>query len=283
MTLVRKMSTRLTLLTVLALLVGRCTGAPQSVVVSPAQVQRAVAVPTSSPYMFRGDQTSATEPVLVVPAKEADAKTVGRIIEDLSIMARIIEKSSGNLIGSTDIASRRLLTRLRRAGGDMTPSPVFSSGGRPKPLYVAGYGALFFIETDYPLAPCPEEKEQSPATEEGDAVWAETKRSLTTPPTGSLFQEDRREIPSYSVERVETLRSNLIGLMKHAANIRDVASTEWLTIVVQGAPAQTDASSGVPGGRTTLTLRATKADVDLYAKGELSHAAFAQRVQVVLR
>jgi len=71
--------------------------------------------------------------------------------------------------------------------------------------------------------------------------------------------------------------------LKHAANIGGLEPADWVAIVVQGAPSHSAAAAPgqLAGGNTVLTLRSTKANIDLYAKGELGQADFEQRLQVI--
>jgi len=229
---------------------------------------------------FQSGRGPVAGPMLVVPDKEMDAATVGRIIEDLSIMARIIKKNSASVIGfdgTTGPYGRTPFTNPY-----MGPSLLFSSGGQPRPLYVAGYGALFFIQVDFPLVAA--EPTTTSEQSETDVVWAEARQSLSEPQPSTRFHRGAFNGPQpYSRERVDALRSSLIATMKHAANIRGLEPTEWLTIVVQGTSPQTDGSASAAGGSTALTLRVTKANIDLYAKGELGQPEFEQRLQVVAR
>jgi hypothetical protein len=237
-------------------------------------------------------ESRLTEPVLVVPGKEVDAETVGRIVEDLSVMSRILEKNALSAVVSPNRRAAPLLGHLRWGPETAGPEVLFPSAGRPKPLYVAGYGAVFFVQVDFPLLPPPEAKDQTPATEQADAVWAETRRALFEPRTSPVLPRGGAEAPApYSQERVGTLKSTLIAAMRHATNIRALEPGERLTIVVQGpsprsadsttAAVEAGSSAKVQDGRSVLTLRASKADIDLHAKGELSAAQFEQRVQVV--
>lgn len=254
-------------------------------------------VPTSR-FAFQPGSGRLPEPALVVPGKEVDIETVNRIVEDLMVMSRIIERNSLNAVVSPDRASLDPLFRRMRLGGrtGVGPDVLFSSVGRPRPLYVAGYGAVFFIQVDFPLLPPPETKDKPPATEQTDAVWAETKRAIFEPQTRGAMSPGDAEAPEpYSRERVDTLKSTLTAVMKHATNIRALESGERLTIVVQGTSSRTEGSTqmppsglvggltgSAPDGRSVLTLRASKADINLYAKGELSQAQFEQRLQVIL-
>jgi len=237
---------------------------------------------------------SLTEPVLVVPGKPLDEQALGQAVQDLSIMSRIIEKNalgeystSGSLWGMIEYKSYNMSVST-----GMGPAALFPSVGRAKPMYVGGYGALFFIQVDYPLLPPPETLEEQPAGEQEDPVWADAKRSVLDPQARPMLPQEEGETPEpYSREQVDTLRNALIATLKHATNIRVLEPGEWVTIVVQGvAPAAAQGSSPVPtglplvaapAGRTVLMLRATKADVDQYAKGQLDQKQFEQRVQTV--
>ncbi len=276
MTPLRKTSIGVTLL-ILLMATGHSPGASEG---ASAGTNAQASARARYGLFFPSDDAPATQSVLVVPGKEMDAEAVGRIIEDLTVMARIIEKNSANAAGAVAGARMGFYGQTRFVGDSMGPAALFSFSGRPKPLYVAGYGSLFFIRADFPLVPPPETEEQPVPAEQSDTVWAETKQSIFSPQTSSPYGRGDQEAPEpYSRERVDTLRSTLIATMKHATNIRALDAREWLTIVVQGTSAQP--AGATPMGSSAFILRATKADVDLYAKGELSSTAFEQRVQTV--
>jgi len=286
----RKTSIRLTLLIAVAFAVGRADA--QALTISPsANSPSATSVSTSGGTarstgfgIFPSGHGSPSEPVTVVPAKQMDPPTAAQLIEDLSVMGRIIEKNAATVLASGDSDPASLYRRMRFDNWDAGPSALFSSLGRARPLYVAGYGALFFIRVDFPLQPPTETTEQAAKDEdETDSVWAETRRSIFEPETNRLqpMQGDRPTAP-YDSARVDALKNALTATMKHAANIRGLDANEWLTIIVQTTAEQTKNSPNATAGNgSTLTLRTKKADVDLYAKGELAQAQFAQRLQVV--
>ncbi|MEN6578387.1 MAG: hypothetical protein ABFD90_18725 [Phycisphaerales bacterium] len=285
MTPFRKTSIHLTLFAVLSIAGG--DGLAASTAGASAPAAAGVSASTSSRYagdvFLSSGRRWATEPVLVVPGKEMDAETVNRLIEDLSVMGRIIERNTSNVLESADSDAASLYRRMRFRNGDASPAVLFSSPGRARPLYVAGYGALFFIQVDFPLVPPAETAEKAPAKEDSDTVWVQTRRSILEPEWPGMYPaRDTGASPPYSRERIETLKSTLTTTMKHGTNIRGLETGEWLTIVLQGTSPQTEGSpTGGTGGRSTLTVRATKADVDLHAKGELTPAQFEQRLQVV--
>ncbi len=279
-----KISVRVTLLTALTLAVGR--SAAQNVALAPGGISSpgAYSGATATEGIFYLSEPGALAgPLLVIPNKEMDAAAVGRVVEDLTIMARIIRKNSASIIGSDAGSSRlRRFDLMHLIGPDAGPSLLFSDDGQPRPLYVAGYGALFFLRVGFPLFAS---EEPGPTQQgEGDAVWAETRRSLLDPePRGLYGSTAARTRRPYSRERADALKSSLTTTLKHAANIRGLEPADWVAIVVQGAPSHSAAAA--PGqfasGNTVLTLRSTKANIDLYAKGELGQADFEQRLQVI--
>ncbi|MCX5646058.1 MAG: hypothetical protein NTZ17_15470 [Phycisphaerae bacterium] len=259
-----------------------------------------------------GANRRAAAPVLVIPAKEMTPETCDRIVEDLSIMSRIIEKSlrdaSEQGYGLTVTASGMYGggggSYGRGAGiygqtlflpSDSTgPRVLRSSGGRPKAIYIGGYGAVFSLQVDFPLVPPPETPEPNKTTDKADRVWAAAQRELVNPQAALHLRPGVSQGMPYRPEAVENLRSALIAVLQHASNIRDLEPESWLTIVVQGCSTVADQPEDSSGdqqgnligvrpsgsGRTLLTLRARKADIDQLAKGPLEQTEFQKRVQI---
>ena len=244
--------------------------------IRPAASKPPVAMPYSS--LLGGADNPLTEPVLVVPGKPMDAQAIDQAVEDLSIMSRIITKNAlgeDHSEGLTDFrVGTALVFRSDVAYNSAGPGLFFPSASRPKPMYLGGYGVLFFMRVDFPLLPPPQAPQEQPANPQEDRVWADAKRSVFEGEAQSGPAQEQGEAQEpYSREQVDTLKNALIATMKHAANIRVLDPAEWVTIVVQGpAPAAP--------GRTVLTLRASKANVDQYAKGQLDQQQFEQRLQI---
>jgi hypothetical protein len=226
--------------------------------------------------------------VLVVPGRQTEAQSLAPLVEDLTIMSRIVQKSLGDgyLLPETS-ATDSLIINLTLPSQNVGPRLFFPLSRRPKSLYVGGYGALFFLQVDFPLVPPAEQAEQIGA-EESDPVWSEARRMLYEPPHAGLVADAAPTEP-YSEEKVALLRSRLTEILRHATNIRTLDPNDSVTIVVRGTAAgapnpSLDAVTALPGevpcGRTVLTLRARKGDIDLYAKGRLDPAQFEQRVQI---
>jgi hypothetical protein len=250
------------------------------------------------------DDLRGAVPVLVIPAQEMTPETYDRIVDDLSIMNRIIEKSTranggvGLIYGAVTLGP----------GNITTPRILRSWGGRPRPMFIGGYGAVFSLTVNFPLLPPPETPEPNKVADKTDPTWAQAQQELQDPQAALRLPRGTSQGGIYRPEAVETIRTTLIGLLKHATNIRDLGPEAWVTILVQGpAPTPRDGaaeSAPVAGaaygeespyghhqiltltstrnaGRTLLTLRARKADIDQYAKGQLDDTQFQQRVQLV--
>jgi hypothetical protein len=231
----------------------------------------------------------STEPVLLVPSKEAEAQSFDPLVEDLSIMSRIIQKSlaDGYLLPEIS-AMDSLIMNLGMPSRNLGPRLFFPASRRLKPMYLGGYGALFFLQVDFPLLPPPRQAEEAPA-EKVDPVWAETRRALYEPRTAMLPNGTPPAEP-YSEDKVQMLRARLTEVMRHATNIRGLDPDEWVTIVVRGTlapgtgqvqhPADNPDAEPVAGcGGTVMTLHARKADVDQFAQGQFNPAEFEQHLQ----
>jgi hypothetical protein len=230
----------------------------------------------------------AAETVLVIPGRQMEPQSADPLVEDLTIMSRIIQKGlADGFLAPVGSAMDTRVIDLGLPSQKVGPRRFFPTSRCPKAIYAGGYGALFFLRVDFPLVPPAQAPEQT-GDEESDPVWSETRRMLYEPLGAGLATG----LPAgewYSEDKVAVLRGRLIELMKHAANIRTLDANDSVTIVVRGtaaddSQARRDAWTGLPGeapcGRTVLTMRAAKSDIDLYAKGQLEPAQFEQRLQI---
>jgi hypothetical protein len=237
---------------------------------------------------------SGTDTVLVIPTSEMNAEELVTIVEDMTVMSRIID----NQLGSRE--SRRFMF-----SGDF----LWQSSRMAETMYLQGYGALFLKKVDFPLSPGPtvQEEEKETTKEAVDPVWNQMKQEIYEP------QEERRrrmerEEEKYDAEKVENLKTNIIKALKHATNIRSLKTDESVVITVTGSgdsPAITNiAIAGTtgdivvknkttrvitptprPGGwesssSTVLIIRAKKSDIDAFTKGDLDFEKFRERVQI---
>ena len=242
----------------------------------------------------------AQENVLVVPTPDLPAEGLADLTEDMTVMCRIFDKSvpaTGTGVGfaygdRNEVFRYAFDQQTRRAQG----------------LYLDGYGALFFIQVAYPLVPQePQEQAQPKPKESTDAVWSQTIQEMT----GQQNQDEQggRNVPSYNSQKVENLKKTLIKTLAHASNIRTRRPQDFITLVVgplddskaysyprstggrssTGYSSQSRAIAGrwsgratpgtMPGSAAMMVMRVTKADVDAFAKTQLTLAQFTEKVQ----
>ena len=229
--------------------------------------------------------------VFVVPGPDLAAEGIGQISEDLAVMCRIFDKAT--------------VWAHRTAGGEVAGGvPVDVSGVEVAPgwaltqgLYLDGYGAIFFLPVNFPLAAPPQEQNPSRTEPSGDPLWSQTADELRGVPQESATPSRGQ----YDAQRVENLKTALIGTLRHAANLRTRGPQDVITIVITSRTEQTTVSEmlqrdllsrheAAVNGRpvapaaelpSALILRTTKSDVDVLAKGSLSQEQFAGKVQIL--
>jgi len=270
--------------------------------------------------------SQAAQTILVIPVDQIKPEDLAAITEDVGIMCRIFDKKLRQEYG--------LNTSLKW-------DPFGRSAG-PEAIYLEGYGVLFLLQVDFPLAPPSEIQEQEP-NEQGDVTWEETKRELYSQQEDVGYDQESRIVISrlvgaptreYDAEKVEQLKDLIIKSLKHAANIRNLKPDESVIITIRGcapvdviletvetrpssaapqtstsgfstASPRSDASQrgtsrtattanrkhadvlqtllrtkDVSGGSTIMTIRAKKADIDIFAKGQANFDQFQQRVRI---
>jgi hypothetical protein len=245
---------------------------------------------------------SGTDAVLVIPSGDIPVETMKTIREDMTIMSRIFHKRLGRG-GGYGMATSYYLGSLygNYLNGDSSAGEV---------IYLQDYGALFMFRTKMSLLP-PSKTEEKIATDDvTDPLWAETKQELQAGPGSRYYpwKADTRRVrtgslPHYDAEKVAELKQNLLKALRHASNIRSLQADEWITVVVIGEAAPTLAQKMVvsksgghnieedvlffdlmdpqsASGRTILTVRVKKADVDAAAKKEITQAEFEKRVKM---
>ena len=176
--------------------------------------------------------------ILVIPAGEMAGEQLGEIIEDMNIMSRIFEKD----LDEADMLKGRKIWLFGAQGA-----------GAPRNIYLEGYGALFLMDVDFPLLPLPQAEEKEIEEEDIDQVWQQAKREVYQSPSDRHFKIDSDdEQEAYDAAKVEALKSKLIRNLKHAANIRNLKSAEWIVVAVTGSGGQTSGVQiNVGGGMST--------------------------------
>jgi hypothetical protein len=230
---------------------------------------------------------------LLVLTSQTKAEDLAMIIEDLSIMSRILDKK----IDRTQPSRIALLGEY--AGFDKLFRGSYSTT-QTQAMYVQGYAALFFMNVDFPLSPPPQVQIEK-VKEGADQVWEQTKWEMTASnkdlPLEYMHQRDATA-RQYDKDVVEQLKTNLVKTLKHAANMRNLKADESVILVVAGTrPGVVVAEEGAEPHRykyvlsdpakngeaasSILTIRAKKADIDAYAAAKTDYDQFRQRTAIL--
>jgi hypothetical protein len=262
-----------------------------------AQIQADVAEQMRSLRLLSLAQAKqGTDRVLMVLTDPLKVQDVAATTEDLNIMSRIFDKKL--YPGYASYASRLSSANMRTV---LYPLPGHDGSRVTQAIYLYGYAALFLMTVDFPLSPPPKVEVQK-IDKDVDPVWEGTKREIAT--SAKTSHEDYVYVrydsaKEYDAEKVEQLKTDLTKALKHAANIRNLKPDESIILAVTGTqqPAvlaqvaakdgktvhviASDVEASTPSGGALLTIRAKKADIDAYAKGELDLDKFRQRVQLL--
>jgi hypothetical protein len=239
----------------------------------------------------------STEP-LIVPSGEAKPEVLNETREDLAILSRVLRKAAGRTDGQPEAMGIVLssLPGLRQ----------------PQALYLGGYGALFVLNVQFPLAPA-EESKAKPAEKPSNTAWEEARRELYGPQRApdpfAIAKPGPRHALAYNADRVARLKREVVEALKNASNLRHVADDEQVVVTVTGAAGpgvssakvvriekqvrRTERSTGSrapvvtevraenrSAAGSTLVFRVKKSDADAYAVGKLEPDEFARRVTI---
>jgi hypothetical protein len=227
---------------------------------------------------------------MVVLSSEADPKVQGQLEEDLGIMAHIFDKALEDELGTQNHGRTVMGINL-----------MFGPSASVRNLYLEGYGAVFMLSVGFPLQSAPnaeQRKEEAPT----NSTWEEAKEELYG--QRSDFGTPAPPGVEYSQEKVDRLKEALLGALKNAANIRDIKTDEWITLVVVGSetgpggrspkpkamawssrggatPPRMALAGAGPGGRSSImTIRIRKSDAEGFAKGKYNLEEFRKKARI---
>src|SRR5579862_715727 len=163
---------------------------------------------------------------LVVRSSAMEPRAQGDLEEDLTIMTHILDKA---------VAERTPDDGYGHSTMAMGINVAFVPGEGPtRSIYVDGYGALFFLNVNFPLLPPPVEKNVEKETVPKDSTWEQAKEEVYGQPGGKSWSSGPQV--EYDAGKVTALKSALLDTMKNAANIRNVRLDESITVCVIGSP-----------------------------------------------
>jgi len=247
---------------------------------------------------------------LVIPKDAGDIKSLAETEEDMSVMARILEKATS---GKSEKEERYSSYTVWGIGGQI---------GTPKNLYIDGYGALFFLNVNFPLLPPATKEKTSESKSEAPSEWETTRNELFHPQgkNNSDFYYNFEMFDSstpfaasgpaeeYDEDKVTELKENLTAALKNASHIRRLKGDDTVTVIVSDrgpgsgpkvaarrlhtAPNAANSfgssgswafssSSGSGGTQTPparLIIRAKRSDIESFQREKLSADDFRKKV-----
>ncbi|MHC4519611.1 MAG: hypothetical protein ACYTAS_13560, partial [Planctomycetota bacterium] len=223
---------------------------------------------------------TAAQAVLVVPSQQMPAASLSELTADLDVMCAVLDQA----LGDAGVKTRSWGPHVNR----------YRRGTRS--LYLPGFGALFLVEVEFPLAP-PPTTEQPTDEETTDAVWVQVRNSMRSQPTRSR-SAPRRTQAQYDDLKVQSLNRTLRRAMRHCANLRHLGPDEQIVAVaIEAGQARspvrylytgdrystykTLVGTAAAGPAHVLTIQAIKKDIDALADGQLGTADFQQRVKTL--
>lgn len=193
----------------------------------------------------------AANRLLVIPGSGDKAASISQTRTELAIMSRILSKA-----GNPESTQRG---NFRFDFGGLG----FGDRRELDALYLNGYGAIFLLDVDYPLVAPPKAAVSNNGETNGtDTAWEIAKREVAGLPTDEaraagggfgggqspVFGGGRAFVGGggfggsfpaqadveYQAERVKRLTDRLIAALRHAANIKSLASTDKVVVHVHG-------------------------------------------------
>ena len=136
-----------------------------------------------------------------------------------------------------------------------------------KAMHIVGYGIVFFLKVDYPLASQRDTvpQENSPAIT--DDIWIQAQQRLRR------SRYDAGAIDKLSTAKTTQLQAKLVKTLRHAANIRHLSPQDQIVVSISGA-------SGDRTRPVHMTIRANIEQINRQFKGEWDIDAFAEHVAV---
>ncbi|NLZ04242.1 MAG: hypothetical protein GXY19_03630 [Phycisphaerae bacterium] len=178
-----------------------------------------------------GSPVAPGDDVLVIPTASVSVDEFAETSEDIRVMQQILRDM---------LSEPRMILGVLYDYGDF----LGAAGRRNDAFYLQGYGVLFVMEVDFPLSPAvsPDiDADRQPQTPV-DPVWQRARQRLYSPRDSGLrsrVQPNPRDQVSF-----EQFKEDLIGTLKHAANIRHVDPNESIILTVVGQNA--DYGQAVP-------------------------------------
>jgi hypothetical protein len=163
--------------------------------------------------------------ILVIPAEDIKSEELAGTVEDMFIMSNILDDK---------FKEPRMIQGVFRDFGDF-----FGRDNREtEAVYIQGYGVVFMMEVEYTFTPAqqPQQQTEDETAEGVDPTWQQARERIFSRGAGRI---GRDRIPGeYGGLMVEELKVELVRTLRHATNIRNLTSDEWVILSVTGTGQQ---------------------------------------------
>jgi hypothetical protein len=128
---------------------------------------------------------------------------------------------------------RDRLSESRMDLGGLIDYGDFFGGQSGEALYLEGYGVVFVMTVDFPLSFPSEQPSEGEPEREVDPVWQRARQKLRSPSIPYRYGAGRRSAAAEGIS-LEQFQEALVKALRHAANVRHIASAEKINLTVIG-------------------------------------------------
>lgn len=236
---------------------------------------------------------TATAPPLIISAEGWSQTVLDEIDEDMRIMGRLLADQTAGLRSTAWASGIPLIQYTRQS--------------KPRDQFIAGAGALFFLNVDFPLAG--REVAKQPVVETPkDTAWERARQRIyggnrsafSQTPSAQAGNEGFLPPKAYRAEQVDRLLDTIVEALASATNIRHLDESETVWVVISGPATASPSQAAIPvipqgdfhptprpyrlpyqtatsnpgKPQTTLTIAADKKDIDRLAEGNMTPTEF---------
>ena len=207
---------------------------------------------------------------LMIRSSRADAKQMDQLSDDLTVMARILDKA---------IAEHTDGLHPKKVAGGIEIT-VLNAGlsSATRAMYVDDYGAIFTLSVNIPLKAQPQVVNVEPKEQKRRTPWQETQSELYGPGPRMIKRWQPALWRQFDQEEVDAFKAMLVETLREATNIRHLKPNDIIAVVVRGMPQSEErdarlkledsheenaaAIEETANPESTLVLRIPKMDLD---------------------
>jgi hypothetical protein len=207
----------------------------------------------------------------------------------LILTSALPEKQATELAEDLGVLNFIFSRNLERTFADKTTEyrlgvPITLNSRMVETGYIQDYGVLIKVHVPFPVATIEgESHKKSDSASNADSEWEKARRAIYGGGEAANGGGASQQAMVYDENLVAALKKQMLDALKNATNLRHIASSQFITVVVYGGPSLSksgeplpDTAAAAAGVGTILTLRITKDQADAAAKNSKSAEDFAR-------